>query len=100
MIENIILYVIAAAPALVSIISIVAAAIKLIKFIKTIISELITVVNSLKQEVLNTKEYQSIKEELKTAHQENIELKKLLNECLTELTKVKRGDKDGKSKQN
>lgn len=100
MFETIILYIIAAAPALVSIISIVAAVIKMIKSGKANNTELVTAVNNLQQEVLNTKEYQSIKEELKTAHQENIELKKLLHECLTELTKVKRGDKDGKSKQN
>ena len=45
-----------------------------------------------KQQVLDMKEYQSLKDQLQIVHQENIELRKKLNELLTAMTNVTHKD--------
>lgn len=81
MTETIILAIVAAAPAFVAIVGIITACSKIWKGFK-----------ELKGEVINTKEYQDVKAQLKVAHQENIELKKLLKELLTKIDRIKRED--------
>lgn len=83
MIETITLALIAAAPAVTAITGIVFAVIKLVKAF-----------NVLKEEVVNTKEFEELKAELKVAHQENRELKKLLKEYLTKCDHVKRKEEE------
>lgn len=46
--------------------------------------------NGVKNEIVNTKQFTDLKTELKLAHQENRELKKQLNELLTKIDKVDR----------
>lgn len=79
MLETILLAIFAAAPALTSIVGILAA---IKSFIKSI--------NELKTEVTKTKEYDEVKAQLAVAHQENVELKRKLNELLTAIDKIKR----------
>lgn len=79
MIETVILALIAAAPAITAIAGIVIAVTKLVKAF-----------NDLKAEVVNTKEFEELKEELKAAHQENRELKKKLNQLLTKIDHIQR----------
>ena len=81
MTETIFLAIVAAAPSLVADIGIITAVCKLVKSF-----------TELKSEVISTKEYSELKKELKAAHQENVELKKKLNELLTAITKIKRED--------
>lgn len=90
MIETIIMAILAAAPALTAIIGIIAAVIKLINSGKNTNGQLITKFEEVRTEVMNTKEYESLKEELKIAHQENRELKKKINELLTKMDRVTR----------
>lgn len=81
MIETVILALIAAAPAITAIAGIVLAVTKLVKAF-----------NELKAEVVNTKEFEELKIELKIAHEENRELKKKLNQLLTKIDHIKRKD--------
>lgn len=90
MIETIIMAILAAAPALTAIIGIIAAVIKLINSGKDTNGQLLTKFEEVRTEVMNTKEYESLKEELKIAHQENRELKKKMNELLTKMDRVAR----------
>lgn len=79
MIETVILAIIAAAPSIAAIAGIV-----------TAVSKLVKAFNELKAEVVNTKEFKELKEELKIAHQENRELKKKFNELLTKIDHIHR----------
>lgn len=79
MVETIILAVVAAAPSITAIAGIFAA-----------ISKFCKVIAELKAEVTKTKEYDEVKTQLVVVHQENIELKKKLNELLITLDKVQR----------
>lgn len=90
MIETITMAILAAAPALTAIIGIIAAVIKLINSGKNTNGQLLTKFEEVRTEVMNTKEYESLKEELKIAHQENRELKKKMNELLTKMDRVTR----------
>ena len=84
--SNLMAIVVAAAPALTAIIGIVAAVIKN----KNIASEVIDEFAKVREEVANTKEYTEVKNQLKIVYQENIELKKKLNELLTKIDKIDR----------
>ena len=84
--SNLMAIVVAAAPALASIIGIVAAVIKN----KNITAEVIDEFAKVREEVANTKEYTDVKNQLKIVYQENIELKKKLNELLTKIDKIDR----------
>lgn len=81
MIETVTLALIAAAPAITAIAGIVLAVTKLVKSF-----------NDLKSEVVNTKQFDELKVELSTSHQENRELKKKLNELLTKCDRLARRD--------
>lgn len=91
MIETITMALIAAAPAITAIGGIVTAACSIIKAGKNNNKELCAKIDGLEQRVLDTKEYETIKEELKISHQENIQLKKKINELLTKVDRIERG---------
>lgn len=97
--ETVILAIIAAAPALTAIGSIIVAVIKLVKTGKATNKDIIDKMNQLEQSVLDTKEYQTLKEELVLAHQENRALKKAINELLTKIDHIARGEEDGENEQ-
>lgn len=82
-IEQIILMAVAAGPSLLAIFGIIGACIKICKGF-----------TELKNEVVNTKEYQDVKAQLKIAHQENVELKKKLNELLTKIDHIDRSKEE------
>ena len=92
MIENLIIWLLAAAPAITAILGIVAAAIGIFKNNKTNYKTLADKFEEVKQQVLDMKEYQSLKDQLQIVHQENIELRKKLNELLTAMTNVTHKD--------
>lgn len=92
MIENLIIWLLAAAPAITAILGIVAAVIGIFKNNKTNYKALTDKFEEVKQQVLDMKEYQSLKDQLQIVHQENIELRKKLNELLTAMTNVTHKD--------
>ena len=92
MIENLIIWLLAAAPAITAILGIVAAAISIFKNNKTNYKALTDKFEELKQQVLDMKEYQYLKDQLQIVHQENIELRRKLNELLTTMTNVTHKD--------
>ena len=62
---------------------------------------IVETVNNMKQEVLDTKEYQTLKEQLIIVNQENAKLKQQINELLTAIDKIRRGgDEDGSKSKN
>ena len=98
MVETVMLAIIAAAPALTAVISIIAAVIKLVRSGKITNKNVISKIDELEQKVLDTKEYQSLKQELLIAHQENRTLRQKLNELLTKIDKISRGEEDVETK--
>lgn len=82
--------IVAAAPSITAIIGIVFAIIKGIKSNKDTSKEVIDKFEEVRQEIFNTKEYSELKDQLKLAHQENIQLKKKLNELLTKIDHIER----------
>lgn len=77
-IETLILAIIAAAPALTSILGIIAA---IFGFNKKVVE--------LKNEIVKTKEYETLIDELTLAHKENRALMKKCNELIEEIEKIK-----------
>lgn len=77
--EQILLMIFGASPALAAIIGIIVTAFKLIKNF-----------NSIKNEILDTKEYQTLKDQLVLVNKENRELKRKLNELLTKIDRLDR----------
>lgn len=97
MIETIYAIILAAAPALTAVIGIIASVVKIKNNNKESnialshkIDESIESFEMVRREVMNTKEYESLKAQLAIAHQENIELKKQLNELLTKIDGIAR----------
>lgn len=84
--EQIMSVVVAAAPALAAIIGVVAAVLKN----KSITSQVVDKFEEVRLEIFNTKEYSELKDQLKIVNQENVELKKKLNELLTKIDKIDR----------
>jgi predicted nuclease with TOPRIM domain len=82
--------IVAAAPSITAIIGIVFAIIKGIKSNKDTSKEVIDKFEEVRQEIFNTKEYSELKDQLKIVHQENIQLKKKLNELLTKIDHIER----------
>lgn len=88
--ENLYLIVVAAAPSITAIIGVIAAVIKMIKAGKSTNKEVIDKFEEVRQEIFNTKEYEDIKAQLLVAHQENLALKKTINELLTKIDHIAR----------
>lgn len=94
MIEEIYALIIAAAPSITAIIGIVFAVIKGIKNNQTTSKDILDKFEEVREQVFNTKEYTELKEQLKIAYQENYELKKKINELLTKIDHIQRGEGD------
>ena len=88
--DQIMAIIVAAAPSLTAIIGVIFAVIKGIKNTSTTTKEVISKFEELKKEVINTKEFESMKDQLLIAHKENRELKKKLNELLTKIDRIQR----------
>ena len=94
MIEEIYALIIAAAPSITAIIGIVFAVIKGIKNNQTTSKDILDKFEEVREQVFDTKEYTELKEQLKIAYQENYELKKKINELLTKIDHIQRGEGD------
>ena len=90
--EQILLAVVAAGPSIVSIAGIIVSVAKVIKEGKATNQEVITKFEEVRTEIVNTKEYTELKDQLLIVHQENYELKKKLNELLTKIDRINRED--------
>lgn len=88
--EDLYLILVAAAPSLTAIIGIIVSVLKLIKEGKHTNQEVINKFEEVRQEIFNTKEYEDIKTQLAVAHQENIELKRIMYELLTKIDHISR----------
>lgn len=94
MIEELYALIIAAAPSITAIIGIVFAVIKGIKNNQTTSKDILDKFEEVREQVFDTKEYTELKEQLKIAYQENYELKKKINELLTKIDHIQRGEGD------
>ena len=94
MIEQIYALIIAATPSITAIIGIVFAVIKGIKNNKTTSKDILDKFEEMREEVMNTKEYTELKEQLKIAYQENYVLKRKINELLTKIDHIQRNEGD------
>ena len=94
MIEEIYALIIAAAPSITAIIGIVFAVIKGIRSNQTTSKDILEKFEEVREQVFDTKEYSELKEQLKIAYQENYELKKKINELLTKIDHIQRGEGD------
>ena len=79
-VEQIMGVIVAVAPSITAIIGIVVAVVKGIKSTGATGKEIMTSFETLRKDVLDTKEYESLKNQLVLAYQENRELKKALKE--------------------
>ena len=79
---------------------IMAGLISLAPAIASVVGQIITFVKQrgelkpLIDEIRSTKEYDELKDQLAIVHQENIELKKKLNELLTKIDHITRGENE------
>lgn len=86
---------IAATPAITAIIGIISAFIKIKNNNGKTTKELIDKFETVKETVEKTKEYETLKDELALAHQENRELQKSIRELLTKIDRVAREEDKG-----
>lgn len=86
--------IIASAPAITAVIGIIFAVIKGIRNNKDTVKELKDAFEDMREEVVNTKEYEELKAQYKVVMQENIDLKRKFNELLTKMDRVYRGEED------
>lgn len=89
-IETIYAAILSAAPAIVSIIGIITAFIKMKSAQAKNFGEMIESFELLRSEVRESKQYEELKRQLVTAHTENQELKKKINELLTSIDHIRR----------
>lgn len=94
MIEEIYALILAAAPSITAIIGIIFAVIKGIRNNQTTSKDILDKFEEVREQVFDTKEYTELKEQLKIAYQENYELKKKINELLTKIDHIQRGEGD------
>jgi hypothetical protein len=79
---------------------IIAGLISLAPAITSVVGQIITFIKRrselkpLINEIRSTKEYDELKDQLAIVHQENIELKKKLNELLTKIDHISRGENE------
>lgn len=88
--EELYLIIMAAAPSITAILGVVLSVIKVIKEGKKTNKEVIDKFEEVRQEIFNVKEYQDVKDQLVIVHQENVELKKSINELLTKIDHIAR----------
>lgn len=89
-IDIILAAIVAAAPALTAIIGIIAAIVKLMKSNKATTTDIMNKVDALEKSVLDMKEYEILKAQLRIVYDENVALKHQINELLTKIDKVAR----------
>lgn len=94
MLEQILALVVAAAPSITAIIGIIFAVVKGIKNNNTTAKDILDKFEEMREEVMNTKEYTELKEQLKIAYQENYALKRKINELLTKIDHIQRKEGD------
>lgn len=82
--------IVAAAPALTAIIGIIAAIVKLMRNNKATTTDIMNKVDALEKSVLDMKEYETLKAQLRIVYDENVALKHQINELLTAIDKVAR----------
>lgn len=83
-----------AAPPISAIIGIIVAVVKARKDNKATADEVIAKMEEVRAEIFNTKEYSELKTQLAIVHQENLVLKRRLNELLTKIDKIQRPEED------
>ena len=88
------LWIIAAAPAITAVVTIICSVIKMINNAKSGNKVLVDKFNELSEEVKDTSKLDELVLENQVLKQENREIKKLLKEVLTELKKVKQPDEE------
>ena len=88
--EQVMTVVVAAAPSITAIIGIIVAVIKGIKNTSATGKEVMDKFESLREEVLNTKEYEALKEQYLISLKENRALKKTINELLVKIDRIQR----------
>lgn len=83
MIDQVVAYIVAIAPSLITIISVICMVVKIIKQF-----------TSLREEVKNSKEMEEIKNQIQIVVQENYELKKQIKTLVNKIDKIKTPDKE------
>lgn len=83
MIDQVVAYIVAIAPSLITIISVICMVVKIIKQF-----------TSLREEVKNSKEMEDIKNQIQIVVQENYELKKQIKTLVNKIDKIKTPDKE------
>lgn len=89
MMETVVTLILSLAPPITAVFSIAIAVYNLIKKTKTDKEELINAFDSLKEQVVDSKQFEELKKQLEIAHLENYELKVKLEEFLKEFKEVK-----------
>lgn len=84
--EQIIGIIVSAAPALAAILGCIISFIKN----KAVCTSIVDSFESVRKEVMDTKQYEDLKIQLKLAHKENYELKKKMNELMTKVDHIVR----------
>ena len=91
-ISDIILAIVTFAPAITAIAGIIAAVFKMINCNKGTLKTILSSFDELKTTVTSTKEYEELKDQLKIVNQENVALKKTINELLTKIDHISRDE--------
>lgn len=89
-VEQIMTILVAVGPSLAAIGGIIAAVLK----IKSILGEIFSRFEEVRKEVINTKEYSELKDQILIVNRENQELKKKLNELLTKIDRIDRSKEE------
>lgn len=92
--EQIMSIFVAVAPAVTAVVGVVTAVIKCLKSNENLHSDVKAALEGIKDEIVNTKEYTEVKSQLLLVHSENLELKKKINELLTKIDRIYRGEED------
>lgn len=97
--DQIIEIAVAAGPAIAAIVGAIIAHVKTVNKTTNSNDKVVAKFEEVRQEIFNTKEYKELKEQLAIVYQENINLKRTLNELLTKIDKIQRkGDDQNEGK--
>lgn len=89
-VDMIVAALISVAPALTAILGVITTFIKMRKNNEVSNKEIVDKFELVRKEVMDTKQYEELKDQLLIAHQENRELKKQINELLTKIDHIAR----------
>lgn len=87
---------VAAGPAIAAIIGSIVSHVKTVRKTTDNTDRVVKKFEEVRQEIFNTKEYTDLKDQLARVYQENIDLKRTINELLTKIDKVARKGDDQK----